>query len=198
LKFLFKGRARPAIVWDSYNEGCSVRILNPHTYSTTVWKLLSCLQEYFGSLVGANTYLTPPGSQGFAPHYGKKRFYLSINIGIPLFLDDIDAFILQLEGKKHWRVYKPLNDDEVLPLKSSGDLDKHVVDGIKPCIDVVLEAGDLLYMPRGYIHQGNTLDDSHSLHLTVSCYQQNTWGDLFKILLPKAVDYGQFENQFSK
>ncbi|CAF1551321.1 unnamed protein product, partial [Adineta ricciae] len=164
-----EGRARPAVVWDSYNEGCSVRILNPHTYSVSVWKLLSCLQEYFGSLVGANTYLTPPGSQGFAPHY-----------------DDIDAFILQLEGKKHWRVYKPLNDDEVLPLKSSGDLDKNILNGIKPCIDVVLEAGDLLYMPRGYIHQGNTLDDAHSLHLTVSCYQQHTWGDLFKILLPKA------------
>ncbi len=105
-------------------------------------------------------------------------------------VDDIDAFILQLEGKKHWRVYKPLNDDEVLPLKSSGDLDKHVMDGIKPFIDVVLEAGDLLYMPRGYIHQGSTHDDTHSLHLTVSCYQQHTWGDLFKILLPKAVDYG--------
>ena len=68
--YLKLGRARPAVVWDSYNEGCSVRILNPHTYSVSVWKLLSCLQEYFGSLVGANTYLTPPGSQGFAPHYG--------------------------------------------------------------------------------------------------------------------------------
>ncbi|CAF3450603.1 unnamed protein product [Rotaria sp. Silwood1] len=170
-----EGRARPAVVWDAYNEGCSIRLLNPHTYSTSIWKLLSCLQEYFGSLVGANTYLTPPGSQGFAPHY-----------------DDIDAFILQLEGKKHWRVYKPLNDDEVLPLKSSVDLDKKVIENVKPCIDVVLEAGDLLYMPRGYIHQGRTLDDAHSLHLTVSCYQQNTWGDLFKILLPKAVDYGSF------
>ncbi|UJR36973.1 hypothetical protein I4U23_029681 [Adineta vaga] len=172
-----EGRARPAVVWDSYNEGCSVRILNPHTYSANVWKLLSSLQEYFGSLVGANTYLTPPGSQGFAPHY-----------------DDIDAFILQLEGKKHWRVYKPLNDDEVLPLKSSGDLDKNIINGIKPCIDVVLEAGDLLYMPRGYIHQGNTLDGAHSLHLTVSCYQQHTWGDLFKILLPKAIDYAMRTN----
>ncbi|CAF1688601.1 unnamed protein product, partial [Adineta ricciae] len=50
------------------------------------------------------------------------------------------------------------------------------------------------YMPRGYIHQGNTLDDAHSLHLTVSCYQQHTWGDLFKILLPKAVDYAMKTN----
>lgn len=35
-------------------------------------------------------YLTPPGTQGFAPHY-----------------DDIEAFILQLEGKKYWRLYNP-------------------------------------------------------------------------------------------
>ena len=71
--FINVGRARPAIVWDAYNEGCSIRILNPHSYSDSVWKLLSCLQEYFGSLVGANTYLTPPGSQGFAPHYGTEE-----------------------------------------------------------------------------------------------------------------------------
>lgn len=38
-------------------------------------------------------YLTPPGTQGFAPHY-----------------DDIEAFVVQLEGKKHWRVYKPRRD----------------------------------------------------------------------------------------
>ena len=37
-----------------------------------------------------NRYLTPAGTQGFAPHY-----------------DDIEAFILQLEGKKHWRLYSP-------------------------------------------------------------------------------------------
>jgi len=32
--------------------------------------------------------LTPPGSQGFAPHF-----------------DDIEAFVIQLEGKKRWRLY---------------------------------------------------------------------------------------------
>lgn len=45
-------------------------------------------------------------------------------------------------------------------------------------LDVVLEQGDLLYFPRGFIHQGNCLPDAHSLHITISSYQRNSWGDL--------------------
>lgn len=56
----------------------------------SVFLMNSKLQEYFGCFVGANAYLTPPNSQGFAPHY-----------------DDIEAFVLQIEGSKNWKVYKP-------------------------------------------------------------------------------------------
>ncbi len=57
---------------------------------------LSCWQEIFSLNIYAVClvivhcrYLTPPGSQGFAPHY-----------------DDIEAFVMQLEGKKLWKIYK--------------------------------------------------------------------------------------------
>lgn len=102
--------------------------------------------------------MTPAGTQGFAPHY-----------------DDIEAIVLQLEGKKRWRVYKPLNENEVLPRFSSSNYSQE--DLSDPIIDVILEAGDLMYFPRGYIHQANACDDIHSLHITVSTYQKNTWGD---------------------
>lgn len=85
-----EGRAVPSAVWDYYQNGCSVRILNPQTYNKKIQLLLATLQEYFGTMVGANVYLTPSGSQGFAPHY-----------------DDIEAFVLQLEGRKHWKLYAP-------------------------------------------------------------------------------------------
>lgn len=85
-----EGRAVPSAVWDYYQNGCSVRILNPQSYCRKVQLLLATLQECFGTMVGANVYLTPPGSQGFAPHY-----------------DDIEAFVLQLEGRKHWKLYSP-------------------------------------------------------------------------------------------
>ena len=54
-------------------------------------------------------------------------------------------------------------------------------------MDTVLNAGDLLYFPRGTIHQGETIDDTHSLHITLSVYQKNSWTDFFEKLLPKAL-----------
>ena len=57
----------------------------------------------------------------------------------------------------------------------------------KPIMDMILQPGDLLYMPRGTIHQGNCLEDTHSLHITVSCHQLNTYGDLLEKLLPMAL-----------
>ena len=100
------------------------------------------------------SYLTPPGTQGFAPHY-----------------DDIEAFVLQVEGCKRWRVYRPHKSQNQLPRVSSRKifpLGFHLMcvshfksyvgnfgqKGLgKPDIDVLLEPGDLLYFPRGFIHQ---------------------------------------------
>lgn len=125
-------------------------------------------------MTGANVYLTPANSQGFAPHY-----------------DDIEAFILQIEGKKRWKLYHPLSVGEILPRFSSRNFNESEIG--KPFLDVVLEAGDLLYFPRGVIHQACTIDDTHSLHLTLSVYQKNSYGDLFEVLLPEALK-SEFNN----
>lgn len=99
------GRAMPPMVWNFYSMGCSVRLLNPQVYFPKLYTLNSVLQEFFHCLVGSNLYLTPPNSQGFAPHY-----------------DDIEAFVLQIEGKKRWTLYKPIAASEALPRFSSGNL----------------------------------------------------------------------------
>ncbi|KAM3602300.1 uncharacterized protein V6R79_001594 [Siganus canaliculatus] len=169
------GRALPYTVWNFYKSGCSLRLLNPQAFSSTVWSVLSILQEQFGSMAGANVYLTPPGTQGFAPHY-----------------DDIEAFVVQLEGKKHWRVYSPRSEEEVLPVFSSPNFNQ--ADIGKPILEVVLEAGDLLYFPRGFIHQGDCLPDAHSLHITISSFQKNSWGDLLQKLVPAALEIAMEED----
>lgn len=169
------GRALPFTVWEFYESGCSLRLLNPQAFSSTVWNVLSILQEQFGSMAGANIYLTPPGTQGFAPHY-----------------DDIEAFVVQLEGKKHWRVYNPRTEDEVLPVLSSPNFSQAEIG--RPILDVVLEPGDLLYFPRGFIHQGDCFPDVHSLHITISSYQKNSWGDLLLKVVPAALEIAMEED----
>jgi len=159
--------------WENYQSGCSLRLLCPHKHNDVLHSLLSTLEWEWGSMVGANVYLTPPGaSQGFAPHY-----------------DDIEAFILQLEGYKHWKVYAPLNKEETLARTSSPDYTDEDLKGVEPVLDVVVGPGDLLYMPRGWIHQACTTDHKgHSLHLTVSAMQQWAWADFLELLMPEALE----------
>ena len=162
--------AKPNDVWTNFDDGCSIRLLCPHLHSENVHTLLSILESEFGCMIGANAYLTPGKvSQGFAPHY-----------------DDIEAFILQLEGRKHWKVYNPVNIAETLPRESSKDLDfKDLPD---PIMDIILEPGDLLYMPRGWVHQAvTTRDNKASLHLTVSAMQHWSWADFLEIVMPDAL-----------
>ena len=96
--------------------------------------------------------------QGFAPHY-----------------DDIDAFLIQLEGSKHWDLYKSNDPKDLLALKSSSDFTVLEVQKMTKIWSGVLSKGDILYMPRGIVHQGSTkLDfikdqpETHSLHVTIS------------------------------
>jgi len=162
------GRAQANVVWDFYSNGCSIRLLNPQAFIPEIHAVNATLQEYFGCFVGANVYLTPPNSQGFAPHY-----------------DDIEAFILQVEGRKHWKVYPPRNNEETLPRLSSPNFSQEEIG--QPFLDVTLEPGDLLYFPRGWIHQASTVDGQHSLHITLSAYQKTAWIDLLEKALPLAL-----------
>lgn len=162
------GRALPPGVWNFYRDGCSIRLLNPQTFIPQIHELNATLQEYFHCMTGANVYLTPPNSQGFAPHY-----------------DDIEAFVLQIEGKKHWRLYAPRNEKEYLPRNSSENFKPDEIG--EPILERVLEPGDLLYFPRGTIHQANTVPGHHSLHITLSVYQKTAYADLMEILLPRAL-----------
>ena len=129
-----EGPALSTEVWERYGEGCSIRLLRPQRRLDHMCLLLSVLEEHWGSSAGANVYLTPAGTQGFAPHW-----------------DDIEAYILQTEGRKHWRVYAPRTEAETMPRFSSRNFEQAEIGA--PILECVLDPGDLLYFPRGFIHQ---------------------------------------------
>lgn len=74
------------------------------------------------------------------------------------------------------------NESERLPRTSSPNFSQDEIGN--PILEVVLKAGDLLYFPRGYIHQASTVPGQHSLHVTVSTYQKNSWADFMEKVCP--------------
>ena len=112
------------------------------------------LEAFFRCPVHANLYLTPEGAQGFDAHF-----------------DTHEVFVLQLEGAKQWRLF---GSPRPLPLVDERfDVPK---DQLGPPREVRLEAGDLLYIPRGFVHEAFTSEQA-SLHLTVGVNVYR-WADL--------------------
>jgi hypothetical protein len=118
------------------------------------------LEEALGLGVQANSYYTPRGSQGFAVHH-----------------DTHDVLILQVAGEKRWLLYDPLLE---LPLKHQR-YSKALGERGEPSDDLVLRAGDTLYLPRGWLHQAET-SDTDSLHLTIGI-NAYTWLDAARAAL---------------
>ncbi|WP_442591403.1 cupin domain-containing protein [Pedobacter sp. AW31-3R] len=116
---------------------------------TLLW-LCKALNEELKCAVGANAYITPAHSQGFKAHF-----------------DIHDVFVLQIYGVKRWIVYD--NPDPVeLPIgtQRGKPFDKAK---LVPVIDELIEAGDLIYIPRGVIHEAMT-SDQLSAHVSVGAY----------------------------
>lgn len=158
--------------WNQFQtKGCSLRLLRPQQHSDSLWSLCSLLESYFQCMVGSNAYLTPSGTQGFAPHF-----------------DDIDAFVVQIHGSKRWRVYKPaMGGFDELPRTSSVDFTADDMKDKALALDVTLNPGDVLYMPRGAIHEARAVEDAPSLHITLSVHQKWTWADFLSSTIQDAI-----------
>ncbi|GIL85103.1 hypothetical protein Vretimale_9964 [Volvox reticuliferus] len=149
------------------SSSATLQLHQPQRFVNKLWRLVAALEAQAGCLVGCNAYLTPASGQGLAPHH-----------------DDVELFVCQTQGAKKWRLYKPLNGFE-LPSKCSGDLPQE--DLGDPILEVTMQPGDVLYVPRGTVHQAVAQEEG-SCHLTISTYQRWTWGDLAGKLIETARD----------
>ncbi len=76
--------------------------------------------------------------------------------GVGPHLDQYDVFIIQGEGKRHWRVGLP--NKALCEKVPHPDLKQ--VDDFSPEIDVITEQGDLLYIPPNHPHDGKSIENS--------------------------------------
>jgi len=158
------GRATAGRLKELFASGHTAQVFATQKKSSQVRELCEALEAELLSLVGATAYLTPPKSQGIAPHH-----------------DDVEVIILQTQGSKAWQLFAPQRElshkYEKTPPGSLG----------KPILEITLEQGDLLYIPRGVIHQARATTD-FSTHLTISTYQAQSWGDLLEAAVPSAIE----------
>ncbi|MCG9682705.1 cupin domain-containing protein [Vibrio sp. Isolate23] len=79
--------------------------------------------------------------------------------GVGPHIDQYDVFIIQGSGKRRWRVGE-LDKGQYRESIQAGALRQ--IEGFDAIIDEVLEPGDILYIPPGFPHEGNTLEPSMS------------------------------------
>ena len=134
---------------DSFAAGATIVVNNLDQLSPGVRTLVSGLETELGVHAQANLYLTPGGAQGFAAHY-----------------DSHDVLLVQVLGQKQWRLY---DSPKGLPMRG----ERFEPDATKPgerTAELVLQRGDVLYIPRGLMHDADAVDDGPSMHVTLGLH----------------------------
>ena len=149
-----------------YEQGYTLILQSLHNVHSPIARFTRLLYEETAcNYATCNLYLTPPRAQaGFAAHQ-----------------DWMDVVVVQISGRKRWRVAREptvyltyLDQDDLY-----GDITKEMQqEQIVWYQDFFMEPGDVLYIPRGFVHNAtsvdveegvevdNDVDNEPSLHLT--------------------------------
>ncbi|MCT1619030.1 cupin domain-containing protein [Janibacter hoylei] len=136
-----------------FADGHTIVLQGLHRTHPPVLALAQELAADLGHPVQANAYVTPAANRGFAAHY-----------------DVHDVFVLQTEGTKRWSLHAPVHEH---PLRDQPWQDRRSqveqAAAVEPYLDVTLEPGDVLYVPRGWLHSATALGGV-SVHLTIGVH----------------------------
>mgnify|MGYP000120429376 CR=1 FL=1 len=125
-----------------FENGASIILPSVQNHFNEVKRTCIELERKLNHSVTANLYITPKNAQGFSAHY-----------------DSHDVFVLQLLGTKKWVISQ---SKAMLPISNSKRPDVGEL-----IFNKVLSKEDVLYIPRGVVHEVSTLDEM-SIHITYS------------------------------
>jgi hypothetical protein len=169
------GRVVPRCVFEKYANGYSLVLTHLQRRVPSIRHACASIVDFFASNVGCiskngltvSAFLTPANTKGYNAHY-----------------DANDAFVLQIDGAKRWKVYAEYSAASVA---AQANLPEGLLG--PPMLDITLLPGDLLYIPKRFPHRA-WADSRHSLHLTISltfmsyleiCLGSVRTSDLFRI-----------------
>jgi ribosomal protein L16 Arg81 hydroxylase len=127
-----------------HQQGATIILRALEQWSPGLNRLRVEAETLFGCESQINVYLTPPAEKSTPPHW-----------------DTHDLMVLQIAGSKRWRLFrgertKPLSDERFRVGADYVSPDRE---------EIVLNAGDTLYLPRGVIHE--PVSESYSVHVSL-------------------------------
>ncbi|MBI1361841.1 MAG: hypothetical protein GC155_16315 [Alphaproteobacteria bacterium] len=143
------GTSALTAIQDLVRIGCTIRFRDVDQYDRDLAGFARSVAETYAADAQVNVYFTPPGQNGFPPHF-----------------DNSDAFIIQVAGSKNWLIHSDYTESQELP-GPDVDWDPVRFRPVGPATPLILHAGDVLYIPRGVMHSARCTDEA-SMHLTVS------------------------------
>ncbi len=136
--------------YDYIDSGASVVLNKFQNKSRTINDLCLFVAQITGAPTNANAYAARGGDGTFDLHW-----------------DTHDVFAFQLIGRKRWRIYAPTFEKPLPHQKSSAFKSLRPTE---PVADIILEQGDILYIPRGWWHEAIPLDHQDTFHIAVGVF----------------------------
>lgn len=134
----------PGVLNARLRDGATLILDAVNELNPPLQRLCAGLAAEFGAACQTNLYACWGTTQGFDVHW-----------------DDHDVFVVQVEGRKRWALY---GATRAAPTRK--DLHGQHPRPEAPLDEIVLEPGDVLYLPRGYWHAAVGLGGP-TLHLTI-------------------------------
>jgi len=163
------GVADPAAIFQEFRNGATIVFQGLQRSCPAVTRFCRDLELELSHAVQANAYVTPAGSRGLGVHY-----------------DTHDVLVLQLSGAKQWSIHEPVLQDPLASQPWKGT----AADAGDPCLSVELQAGDCLYVPRGFLHSARAQQEL-SAHLTIGVVT-TTWHDVMRDVVAGVAEEEEF------
>ncbi|MFF8960320.1 JmjC domain-containing protein [Streptomyces sp. NPDC014894] len=149
----FADTVRPAAVGTLLRDGSTIVLDVLHRFWEPVGDLCRRLGHEVGLPASATGFLTPADQPGFPYHH-----------------DEGGNLLIQTSGSKEWRVHEPLAPDplphETLRRNKPDEAESARLTGRPPALETTLRPGDVLWIPRGWLHSGIATGEP-SVHVAV-------------------------------
>ncbi|MYZ39899.1 cupin domain-containing protein, partial [Streptomyces sp. SID4917] len=148
----FGGQVRATALARLLRDGATLVVQSLQHNYRPVADFCARLEHETGQVLFAEAFLTPGDRPGLEAHH-----------------DEENVLIVQTVGSKTWRLHRPMVE-QPLQHETYGSLGldaaaKQRIADTEPDLDVTLRPGDVLWVPRGWLHRGQATGTT-SLHIT--------------------------------